>query len=202
MINDKPSSQGGRNVWAANQFLKLKKGRWKKEAKVSNQSARYLRKPFSRERRNQLLFYLPSGGDVPGNAAWGTPAAAAAAAAAAVIARFAAEFWPGRLNWGRKLAKLSPVKGSWPPGRPGGKWFPKAACACCWAACWLAEVARRDKIERSDICKRWATGGILARVAGNLDTSDFMSESSSSSWFSTLWSTALAGLLPNENNYD
>lgn len=49
---------------------------------------------------------------------------------------------------------------------------------------------------RSDICKRCATGGILASVAGSLETSDFMSDSSSSSWFKTLCRTAFAGLLP------
>lgn len=46
-------------------------------------------------------------------------------------------------------------------------------------------AARRDRMERSDICSRWATGGMRARVAGRRLTSDFMSDSSSSSWFST-----------------
>jgi hypothetical protein len=46
-------------------------------------------------------------------------------------------------------------------------------------------AARRDKIERSDICNRCATGGIRARVAGRRLTSDFMSDKSSSSWFRT-----------------
>ena len=46
-------------------------------------------------------------------------------------------------------------------------------------------AARRDKMERSDICSRCATGGIRARVAGRRLTSDFMSDKSSSSWFRT-----------------
>ena len=41
------------------------------------------------------------------------------------------------------------------------------------------------KTNLSDICSRWATGGILARLAGSRETSDFMSERSSSSWFNT-----------------
>lgn len=64
---------------------------------------------------------------------------------------------------------------------------------------WLFDdevAANLDKILLSDICNLCATGGILANVAGNRDTSDFMSLSSSSSWLSTLCSTALAGLLP------
>jgi len=46
-------------------------------------------------------------------------------------------------------------------------------------------AANRDRMERSDICRRWATGGIRARVAGNRLTSDFMSDSSSSNWLRT-----------------
>ena len=45
--------------------------------------------------------------------------------------------------------------------------------------------ANLDRMERSDICRRWATGGMRANVAGNRLTSDFMSDSSSSSWFRT-----------------
>ena len=48
-----------------------------------------------------------------------------------------------------------------------------------------AVAARRDSMDRSDICRRCATGGMRASVAGSRDTSDFMSDSSSSSWFST-----------------
>jgi hypothetical protein len=42
-------------------------------------------------------------------------------------------------------------------------------------------VASRDKMDRSLNCKRWATGGMRAKVAGKRATSDFMSESNSSS---------------------
>lgn len=41
-------------------------------------------------------------------------------------------------------------------------------------------AANLDKILLSDICNRCATGGILANVAGNLDTSDFISDNNSS----------------------
>lgn len=170
--------------WAANQLSSngRKRGVWG----ASYSSAKYRKRPNDSH-------YLPSGGEVPGNAACGMPAAAAAATD---MAKFVAGFWPGKLNCGRKLAKLIPAKGSCPLASPAGNELPKAAWACCWAACWLWEVANRDRIERSDICKRCATGGILAKVAGNRETSDFMSERSSSSWFNTLWSTALAGLFP------
>lgn len=42
-------------------------------------------------------------------------------------------------------------------------------------------AANLDKIERSDICNLCATGGIRAKVAGNRLTSDFISDSNSSS---------------------
>lgn len=41
-------------------------------------------------------------------------------------------------------------------------------------------AANLDRIDRSDICKRCATGGIRAKVAGSRLTSDFMSDSNSS----------------------
>ncbi|MPC44570.1 hypothetical protein E2C01_038245 [Portunus trituberculatus] len=40
-------------------------------------------------------------------------------------------------------------------------------------------------MDLSDICSRWATGGMRAREAGRRVTSDFMSDKSSSSWLST-----------------
>lgn len=46
-------------------------------------------------------------------------------------------------------------------------------------------AAKRDKMDLSDICKRCATGGMRASVAGKRDTSDFISDSSSSSWLRT-----------------
>lgn len=64
---------------------------------------------------------------------------------------------------------------------------------------WFAEddvAANLDRMLLSDICSLCATGGILANVAGNLETSDFISDSNSSNWLSTLCNTALAGLLP------
>ena len=68
----------------------------------------------------------------------------------------------------------------------------------------LAEalVANLDKMDRSDICSLWATGGIRASEAGKRLTSDFMSESNSSNWFSTLCKTALAGLFPAKLSLD
>ena len=48
----------------------------------------------------------------------------------------------------------------------------------------------------------WATGGIRAREAGKRLTSDFISESNSSNWLSTLCRTALAGLLPAKLSLD
>lgn len=47
-------------------------------------------------------------------------------------------------------------------------------------------AARRERMDLSDICNLCATGGILASVAGNRLTSDFISDSSSSNWFKTL----------------
>lgn len=41
-------------------------------------------------------------------------------------------------------------------------------------------MANRDKIDRSDICNRCATGGMRANVAGSRLTSDFMSDNNSS----------------------
>ena len=46
-------------------------------------------------------------------------------------------------------------------------------------------LTRRLRMARSDICKRWVTGGIRERVAGNRLTSCFMSLNSSSNWFRT-----------------
>ena len=114
--------------------------------------------------------YSLPGGAVPGKAAWGTPALEAAAC------------WPGIEYWGRNWAKFVPkAAGSCPPWKPLGN---------CWLAeisLWspVAEVTRRLRMLLSDICSLWATGGIRARLAGSLDTSDFMSERSSSSWLRT-----------------
>lgn len=44
----------------------------------------------------------------------------------------------------------------------------------------LPVVANLDKMDLSLSCRRDATGGILANVAGNRATSDFMSDRSSS----------------------
>ena len=60
----------------------------------------------------------------------------------------------------------------------------------CWEAemsPWppLAEVTSLERMLLSDIWSLWATGGILAKLAGSLDTSDFMSDNSSSNWFRT-----------------
>ena len=41
-------------------------------------------------------------------------------------------------------------------------------------------AASLERIDLSDIWRRWATGWIRARAAGSLDTSDFMSDSNSS----------------------
>jgi len=57
-------------------------------------------------------------------------------------------------------------------------------------------------MDLSDIWSRCATGGILAKDAGSLETSDFMSDKSSSSWLRTLCSTALAGLFPARLSFD
>ena len=137
------------------------------------------------------------GGAVPGKAAWGGLAPPLAAC-------------PGMEYWGRNWAKFVPnAPGSWPPLYPGGN---------CWLGvmspwCPLAEVTSLLRMLLSDICSLWATGGIRAKLAGKRDTSDFMSDSSSSNWFSTcrsnmvsishilsviltLCRTALAGLLP------
>lgn len=46
-------------------------------------------------------------------------------------------------------------------------------------------AANLDKMDRSDICNLCATGGMRANVAGSLDTSLFISDNSSSNWFST-----------------
>ena len=123
------------------------------------------------------------------------------------VTRMLAPGWllPGMEYWGRNWAKFVPkAAGSWPPWKPLGN---------CWLAgispWWpLAEVTSRDKMLRSDICSlcnnkqstlvqcpsryflfsrhlTWATGGILAKLAGSLDTSDFMSDRSSSSWLRT-----------------
>lgn len=54
-----------------------------------------------------------------------------------------------------------------------------------WGCGWGWPVSL-DKIPRSDICRRWATGGMRASVAGNRLTSDFMSLKSSSNWLSTV----------------
>ena len=48
-----------------------------------------------------------------------------------------------------------------------------------------AEVTSLERMLLSDIWSLWATGGILAKLAGSLDTSDFMSDNSSSNWFRT-----------------
>lgn len=55
---------------------------------------------------------------------------------------------------------------------------------------------------RSFMLRRCVTGGTLARAVGNRVTSFFMSERRVSSWFSTLWSTAFAGLLPDKDSFD
>lgn len=52
--------------------------------------------------------------------------------------------------------------------------------ACCWLG-----LTSLPKMLLSDIWSLWLTGGTLARVAGSLLTSCFMSLSNSSSWFST-----------------
>ena len=49
---------------------------------------------------------------------------------------------------------------------------------------WLG-LTSRPRTLRSDIWRRWVTGGMRAKVAGRRLTSCFMSLSSSSSWFST-----------------
>ena len=60
---------------------------------------------------------------------------------------------------------------------------------CCAALISLgtpeAEVTSLERIDLSDICSLWATGGIRARLAGSLETSDFMSDRSSSNWLRT-----------------
>ena len=124
---------------------------------------------------------LSEGGGVPGNA----------------------EPWPGieycGLNWAKFVPKAA---GNWPWLKPAGNcpagviWDPSADAPPD------ALVASRDKIDLSDIWSLCATGGILASDAGSLDTSDFISDNSSSNWFNTLWRTALAGLFPARLSLD
>ena len=110
---------------------------------------------------------------------------------------------PGTEYCGLNCAKLVPnAAGNCPPVNPAGN----CAAAVIWfsaAAAWpLCAVTRRERMERSDIWSRCATGGIRATEAGSRETSDFMSERSSSSWFSTLCRTAFAGLLPARDSLE
>lgn len=89
---------------------------------------------------------------------------------------------PGTEYCGLNCAKLVPnAAGSCPPLNPAGYWAAGATGAAAPAAVPPCAVTRRDRIERSDIWSRCATGAILATDAGSRETSDFMSERSSSS---------------------
>ena len=114
-----------------------------------------------------------------------------------------AEPWPGIEYWGLNWAKLVPnAAGNWPWWNPLGNCPAGVICDPSAVAPPVALVARRDKIDLSDIWSLCATGGILANEAGRRETSDFMSDSNSSNWFNTLWRTALAGLFPAKLSLD
>ena len=104
--------------------------------------------------------------------------------------------WCGREGWAVGL--LSTVD----PG--GGNGCSPIGCDA-WAGGEVGicpPVASLVNTPRSDMANLWVTGGILAKAAGNLVTSFFMSDSNVSNWFRTLWRTALAGLLPDRDSLD
>ena len=124
---------------------------------------------------------LSEGGGVPGNA----------------------EPWPGIEYWGLNWAKLVPnAAGNWPCWNPEGNCPAGVICVPSLEDPPVALVARRERIDLSDIWSLCATGGIRAKDAGSLETSDFISDRSSSNWFSTLCRTALAGLFPARLSLD
>jgi len=104
--------------------------------------------------------------------------------------------WPGKVNCGLNGARFVPPREL--PWYPDGNCDPTVPVTEEVAVLPLAAevLANLERICRSDICSLWATGGILANVAGSLLTSDFISDRSSSSWFKTLCKTAFAGLFP------
>ena len=88
---------------------------------------------------------------------------------------------PGMEYCGLNWAKFTPkTPESWPCLNPSGNWAAPWASALAAALAPAPPVANRDRMERSDICNLWATGGIRAKDAGSRETSDFMSDSNSS----------------------